>query len=73
MQKCTHLFLISIDAHLEYVLVSNPLPKRVPPKYLTTTIKVLSKLFLLITSKIGSPAVLEGSLSSFFLSITPIL
>ena len=37
----------------------------------TTTIKVLSKLFLLITSKIGNPALPEGSLSSFFLSIFP--
>ena len=37
-------------AILVYVRVNGPLPRRVPPKYLTTTTNVLSRLFLWIIS-----------------------
>ena len=48
----------------EYALVKPPAPSLIPPKYLTTTAKILVIFSFSKTFRIGIPAVPLGSLSS---------
>ncbi|UKI58197.1 MAG: hypothetical protein L6V81_01775 [Clostridium sp.] len=58
----------SMDTTLVYVLVRSPLPSKVPPKYLITTIRTLLSSFLCIIS-IRPLVVPFGSLSAWLFSI----
>ena len=58
-----HFFINSLDEVL-YAFISPEIPSFFPPKYLTTTIKIFVKSFILIWLRIGLPAVELGSPSS---------
>ena len=51
-------------ADFEYALTNPPAPNFIPPKYLVTTIAELVNSSFFISSKIGIPAVPDGSPSS---------
>ena len=55
---------MALAVHLVYALIKPLVPSFIPPKYLTTSIKILVKLLASITFKIGIPAVPDGSPSS---------
>ena len=63
--------LITLTPAFLYALIKGPAPSLMPPKYLTTTIILLFKLFASSKLYKGSPAVPEGSLSSVLPAVFP--